>query len=49
MMKDRRDVQDLDMLSMYGPDNLILQVVIVSEKFAVLEFENRFLHLVLIY
>ncbi len=41
IIKDRRDVQDLGMLSMYSPDSLILQVVVVSETFAVLKFENR--------
>ena len=48
-MKVRRDAQDLYMLTMYCPDSLIQQAVIVSEKFAVLEFENRFLHSLLVY
>jgi hypothetical protein len=48
-MKVRIDIQDLDMLTIYGPDSLLQQVVIVSEKFAVLEFENRFLHSIIAY
>ena len=48
IIKDRRDVQVLGKLSMYSPYCLIHQVVVVSETFAVLKFENRYLNLVLI-
>jgi hypothetical protein len=43
-MKDRIDVLDLDMLSMYGQDDLLQSVFVVRETLVELESENRFLH-----
>jgi hypothetical protein len=43
-MKDRRNVLDLDMLSMYGQDDLFQSVFVVGETFAELALQNHFLH-----
>ena len=43
-MKDRIHVQDLDMLSMYGQDDLHLLIFVARETLVELEFENHFLH-----
>jgi hypothetical protein len=43
-MKDGRHVLDLDMLSMYGQDDLHQSVSVVREMLAPLESEYHFLH-----
>jgi hypothetical protein len=42
-MKDRIDVLDLDMLSMYGQDALHQLAFVAREMLVELESENRFL------
>jgi hypothetical protein len=43
-MKDRMHDQGLDMLSMYGQDDLFQSVFVVGETFAELALQNHFLH-----
>jgi hypothetical protein len=43
-MKDRMHDPDLDMLSMYGQDDLYQSVFVVKERLAPLESEYHFLH-----
>jgi hypothetical protein len=43
-MKDRIHVLDLDMLSVYGQDDLLQLAFVVGEALAELESQNRFLH-----
>ena len=42
-MKDRIHVLDLDMLSMYGQDDLLQSASVVRETLVELESENHFL------
>ena len=42
-MKDRIYVLDLDMLSMYGQDDLLQSVFVARETLVELESENHFL------
>jgi hypothetical protein len=46
-MKDRNCALDLDMLSMYGQDDLRLSVFVVEQMLAVMELANHFLPVVL--
>ena len=43
-MKDRIDVPDLDMLSMYDQDDLPQSAFVARETLVELESRNRFLH-----
>jgi hypothetical protein len=45
-MMDRKCALDLDMLSMYGQDDLRLSVFVVEQMLAVMEFANHFLPVV---
>jgi predicted GNAT family N-acyltransferase len=46
-MKNRNCALDLDMLSMYGQDDLRLSVFVVEQMPAVMELANHFLPVVL--